>query len=143
MFKKREVSVSLQSIIHSYKLKLLQKKLHQIGFRLLTEYHSFLFGTTIDGWNKFIYKFPSPYGVSFILIQKKQDFLGNFQKDVSVSLRSIIHSYTCYLATTLLSQIVSVSLRSIIHSYDLTRKSVILTTKICFRLLTEYHSFLL
>ena len=90
------ISVSLRSIIHSYKL--LSNKNYssqeKSNFRLLTEYHSFLFesGYSIkeDGtvenfrllteYHSFLYKswngigtdipekFPSPYGVSFILI---------------------------------------------------------------------------
>ena len=36
-------------------------------FRLLTEYHSFLFKNTCNSFNLFN-MFPSPYGVSFILI---------------------------------------------------------------------------
>ena len=38
------------------------------GFRLLTEYHSFLFVLVSVG--RILYEFPSPYGVSFILISK-------------------------------------------------------------------------
>ena len=37
------------------------------SFRLLTEYHSFLLHTSMDIKNMDM-KFPSPYGVSFILI---------------------------------------------------------------------------
>ena len=94
-------------------------------------------------------KFPSPYGVSFILIFEYIHPLDIDCFDVSVSLRSIIHSYsriagtqyTCYhwkfpspygvsfililwCRTTDKSCIgrkVSVSLRSIIHSYALGR----------------------
>ena len=39
-----------------------------------------------------VFKFPSPYGVLFILIIKKF-LIENNKKFVSVSLRSIIHSY--------------------------------------------------
>ena len=63
-------------------------------FRLLTEYHSFLF-TKETALMKFLMNtFPSPYGVSFILII---NFYQDIENDkiiiVSVSLRSIIHSY--------------------------------------------------
>ena len=87
--------------------------------------------------------FPSPYGVSFILIYKKRNFISYEEFVVSVSLRSIIHSYflitgrvlktdeiefpSPYGVSFILIQkfdigckdknIVSVSLRSIIHSY--------------------------
>ena len=66
MFK--TVSVSLWSIIHSY-LGMLMKFLQvHLSFRLLTEYHSFLYFI-----EKYVFieeddEFPSPYGVSFILI---------------------------------------------------------------------------
>ena len=90
-----KISVSLRSIIHSYYYKdvlynfltslfpspygvsfILIQMLYfwlvdngYINFRLLTEYHSFLFfsHTTSKHRNLFL-KFPSPYGVSFILI---------------------------------------------------------------------------
>ena len=64
------------------------------NFRLLTEYHSFLWtmGTKKEYiWTK---KFPSPYRVSFILMSLK--IVYKKQKVyylVFVSLRSIIHSY--------------------------------------------------
>ena len=41
-----------------------------------------------------VIKFPSPYGVSFILMQLVRFMLGVLEgTKVSVSLRSIIHSY--------------------------------------------------
>ena len=62
---------------------------------------------------------------------------------VSVSLRSIIHSYTNLDYSLILgvSFKVSVSLRSIIHSYPIKVVSVE-NIVLCFRLLTEYYSFL-
>ena len=117
-----EVSVSLRSIIHSYIGKnwdysrttgkfpspygvsfILMKffiaydknSIIFYGFRLLTEYHSFLFVLdTMGAYVHYMEKFPSPYGVSFILMNT-------------------------HLTQTLLLIIVS-----------------------SFRLLTEYHSFL-
>ena len=64
-----------------------------LSFRLLTEYHSFLFGDV------------------------KNITIGELA--VSVSLRSIIHSYESTIAIIRLGELiyVSVSLRSIIHSY--------------------------
>ena len=66
----------------------------QNSFRLLMEYHSFLSDNYLTSHSKFIIKFPSPYGVSFILIIRK---INTFRVIgvplVSVSLRSIIHSY--------------------------------------------------
>ena len=86
-----------------------------LGFRLLTEYHSFLWQ-----WKAYL-------GSGLV---------------VSVSLRSIIHSYLSSIGVMELSRLrVSVSLRSIIHSYF----SIVSITRYntnCFRLLTEYHSFL-
>ena len=91
-----KVSVSLRSIIHSYKLANFLKVCYHckfpspygvsfilmfvdkvddavgnfISFRLLTEYHSFLLKKSrVTIGNKAILEFPSPYGVSFILIQ--------------------------------------------------------------------------
>ena len=64
--------------------------------------------------------FLSPYGVSFILIDL------------------IFQSYN-----TVIAIIVSVSLRSIIHSYEMERQGIIeVDKKESFRLLTEYYSFL-
>ena len=112
-------------------------------FRLLTEYHSFLFNDKLECIDEFkvsvslrsiihSYKdlifqsyntviaimFPSPYGVSFILILKsfKNEYFINLYK-VSVSLWSIIHSYRREKNNKTFTSLVSVSLWSIIHSY--------------------------
>ena len=62
-----------------------------LRFRLLTEYRSFLYYVLAD--NNFVKGvFPSPYGVSFILIAIKTG-VNNVTGMVSVSLRSIVHSY--------------------------------------------------
>ena len=66
------------------------------SFRLLTEYHSFLF--IIDEGEHLkanVIEFPSPYGVSFILIDKTiwERLIKRMYK-VSVSLWSYIHFYT-------------------------------------------------
>ena len=92
------------------------------SFRLLMEYHSFLL--VDDGMCKVV----------------------KFVKDVSVSLWSIIHSYTTDRDSRIrfYKYLVSVSLWSIIHSYildDCMGDSRILFFG--FRLLMEYHSFLL
>ena len=89
------VSVSLRSIIHSYFLKRRLKDLKLRSFRLLTEYHSFLCNALKENEMYLQVKvsvslrsiihsytslclvpsfhlqktFPSPYGVSFILIR--------------------------------------------------------------------------
>ena len=90
-----EVSVSLRSIIHSYlEVKFMDSTIVVLCFRLLTEYHSFLFS------------FLAP-SLPIILLLK-----------VSVSLRSIIHSY-------------------------IKIKTNVIFIELSFRLLTEYHSFLL
>ena len=70
-----KVSVSLRSIIHSY-LWIEDNNLHikaKKGFRLLTEYHSFLYEDNMKTINIKGKKFPSPYGVSFILMSSFQD----------------------------------------------------------------------
>ena len=86
------VSVSLRSIIHSYYIRLAPINFNIVefpspygvsfilivicllvyyifhwSFRLLTEYHSFLYGTNTNDDESQV-TFPSPYGVSFILI---------------------------------------------------------------------------
>ena len=61
-------------------------------FRLLTEYHSFLLKFKKGTIEVKLLEFPSPYGVSFILIFKSS-FVYFISFIVSVSLRSIIHSY--------------------------------------------------
>ena len=102
-----------------YKFKILNNLDKLQGFRLLTEYHSFLYDyskTTSKFRNLFL--FPSPYGVSFILIVKKLakqsglDF--EFPSPYGVSFILIGSQYTFT-----------------------TPQEVA-----CFRLLTEYHSFL-
>ena len=88
-----------------------------LSFRLLMEYHSFLFRTVFDFEDSYI-EFPSPYGVSFILIIDENNGI-NGKGYVSVSLWSIIHSY--FKKSSLYKSFdikVSVSLWSIIHSYD-------------------------
>ena len=58
---------------HSFLLETMVNSNNKIvanaSFRLLTEYHSFLFRYEIDK-KSILWKFPSPYGVSFILIKK-------------------------------------------------------------------------
>ena len=110
------VSVSLRSIVHSYNSRIsIYNKVFN-SFRLLTEYRSFLCLTDFIILFWIVITFPSPYGVSFILIIHAYPFIIRFSI-VSVSLRSIVHSYPyCFLRKMILS-IVSVSLRSIVHSY--------------------------
>ena len=111
------VSVSLRSIIHSYEV-VRDKENETIGFRLLTEYHSFLFvqyflliyhhklgvsvslrsiiHSYIDGnfkkYKNYLIRFPSPYGVSFILM-----FLNTtckaLEKFISFRLLTEYHSF--------------------------------------------------
>ena len=63
------------------------------SFHLLTEYRSFLLKKMLNCSNH-VLGFPSPYGVIFILTRLNKIIGGikNVRK-VSVSLRSIIHSY--------------------------------------------------
>ena len=67
--------------------------LELVGFRLLMEYHSFLSVGRLMYEIIQILKFPSPYGVSFILIINRNFIRYNSSNRVSVSLWSIIHSY--------------------------------------------------
>ena len=88
------------------------------------EYHSFLFlsinrfKTCNSEW------FPSPYGVSFILIFIVQmEYTRYYLVMVSVSLWSIIHSYFSLINYHFMLELrVSVSLWSIIHSYPMVKK---------------------
>ena len=138
------------------------------SFRLLTEYHSFLF--IIDEGEHLkanVIEFPSPYGVSFILILKHRIvweqhhkkfpspcgvsfiLIKGFMKfddlwDYRFRLLAEYHSFLCirillYEKGTIR---VSVSLRSIIHSYKIEYEDITTSKILSFRLLTEYHSFL-
>ena len=89
------VSVSLRSYIHSYWMRTYAGFHLLESFRLLTKLYSFLLSfmelIALFRTNTF----PSPYGVSFILISYRKHPMKDFNW-VSVSLRSYIHSY--YLA---------------------------------------------
>ena len=85
------------------------------------EYHSFLFlsintfKTCNSEW------FPSPYGVSFILMKNNLEIFREIKNIMQVS----------------------VSLWSIIHSYKIKGSDYMVDLEILgFRLLMEYHSFL-
>ena len=95
--KKPKVSVSLRSIIHSY---------WEYDFNyndLIKEFPSpygvsfILIGRRETVEVTLYLEFPSPYGVSFILIVLYEAIqnLPHCCGQVSVSLRSIIHSYSC------------------------------------------------
>ena len=113
------------------------------GFRLLMEYHSFLYWTNAVINHLCIDKFPSPYGVSFILIKQNHIFIEverYFGFRLLMELYSFLHTSNLYchfidnqfpspygviFILTEISKrgswfryrIVSVSLWSIIHSY--------------------------
>ena len=87
------VSVSLRSIIHSYEYRdddVECMAFPVVSFRLLTEYHSFL--CKKDILKVMVNEFPSPYGVSFILII---DVLKNYitLKSYSFRLLTEYHSF--------------------------------------------------
>ena len=88
--------------------------------------------------------FPSPYGVSFILIKmynlNSYTTEDKFPSPYGVSF--ILIYYRCYRLIKLKAILVSVSLRSIIHSYRKRGDKYEKMFYLCFRLLTEYHSFL-
>ena len=118
------ISVSLRSIIHSYCMLMINgmEKVFGESFRLLTEYYSFLL--------KMLKCSELKQMVSFRLLTEYHSFLFRdhanlvdflLEKEVSVSLRSIIHSYLnfIYLIKLIIFFPVSVSLRSIIHSYGI------------------------
>ena len=88
--------------------------------------------------------FPSPYGVSFILIVNFHFWFTKEKKDyVSVSLRSIIHSYGNALMYDVLDVLkVSVSLRSIIHSYPTVKKVFCCNNFLeCYRMIFLFLNF--
>mgnify|MGYP007007192792 FL=1 len=112
------VSVSLRSIIHSY-------------FQILI----ILF---------FLLLFPSPYGVLFILIREDK-MKHNEIKNLSFRLLTEYYSFLWIRIHLLYYQnihFVSVSLRSIIHSYLQLLNNLSIKINYGFRLLTEYYSFL-
>ena len=87
------VSVSLRSIIHSYYIienqwKAWIQKLFPSPYGV-----SFILIRLIIFLKCLVLQFPSPYGVSFILIKLQGRIISVADKGVSVSLRSIIHSY--------------------------------------------------
>ena len=113
-----------------------------VSFRLLTEYHSFLFYMKKQN-NTFM-------TLSFRLLTEYHSFLLEFyQKEVlyyrvSVSLRSIIHSYLlCTLNLSFSSlPFVSVSLRSIIHSYPMVKKVFCCNNFLeCYRMIFLFLNF--
>ena len=111
-------------------------------FRLLTEYHSFLLYT------RKINNSCNSRNISVSLRSIIHSYLiwnfilsPPFPLRISVSLRSIIHSYFNACKLEYSSCFISVSLRSIIHSY-LRMVRMFDSTILNFRLLTEYHSFL-
>ena len=88
--------------------------------------------------------FPSPYGVSFILISYYCLSRWSNEYDVSVSLRSIIHSYLYYYNIILVSKLqfpspYGVSFILIVNTGIIQEQRGSIES---FRLLTEYHSFL-
>ena len=138
------------------------------SFRLLTEYHSFLYWGCKKYYNRRTSKFPSPYGVSFILmdilVKNIHSYLNKgFPSPYGVSFILIDRMRK---ANETNYQFVSVSLRSIIHSYIMVIYTdnaiykvfpspygvsfILMSDNIAmffeetngFRLLTEYHSFL-
>ena len=98
-----------------------------------------VFEISVTNW---LYKFPSPYGVIFILIcLNLEDWEVDFN-EVSVSLWSIIHSYK--IKIELIKQMKNMFPSPYGVIFILTEKSRggIMLSFEGFRLLTEYHSFL-
>ena len=113
-------------------------------FRLLTEYYSFL-SLKENVLKITAIKFPSPYGVLFILICSMSEqytilfFINGFR--LLTEYYSFFYEVYTYGIKCYTSQ-VSVSLRSIIQSYQWFSFTVNLIAENSFRLLTEYYSFL-
>ena len=113
------VSVSLRSIVHSYKLlKIVERDICANSFRLLTEYRSFLCLIFLLG-SRLIYSL------------------------VSVSLRSIVHSYVKFMNKQF-QLVKSFRLLTEYRSFLFSQHHLIclLYHEQRFRLLTEYRSFL-
>ena len=95
----------------------IRKLATDVGFRLLTEYHSFLSSRK--------YSIYFLHFLCFRLLTEYHSFLSVFR----------------YIITNIIIYHVSVSLRSIIHSYTKNVGQIVVELA-SFRLLTEYHSFL-
>ena len=96
LYRRLKVSVSLRSIIHSYRYNYLLFTQSFVCFRLLTEYHSFLFWGHMHEatiMKVFGFRLLTEYH-SFLFMKRFSKYQFNIRKWVSVSLRSIIHSYT-------------------------------------------------
>ena len=124
MIKWDYVSVSLRSIIHSYNKKHLDECLDAVfivSVSLRSIIHSYLLSINMVIKNTAM-KFPSPYGVSFILILKVSCWI-TARNLISFRLLTEYHSFLYgeyeYLIEHFIEK-VSVSLRSIIHSYLLS-----------------------
>ena len=111
------------------------------SFRLLTEYHSFLWWNYRNSWkNGKFWWFPSPYGVSFILIgnvRTREEIAKVFPSPYGVS----------FILINMLKGLVKVGLGFRLlteyHSFLFIKYWSNGTIKVkSFRLLTEYHSFL-
>ena len=102
----------------NFRMLFIVATLHPTGFRLLTEYHSFLFCIVVFFYNFYSFWFPSPYGVSFILIK--------------LIITEDIICYGIWFPSPYGVSFILILLRLCICLIIL-----------CFRLLTEYHSFLL
>ena len=115
--------------------------IYEAGFRLLTEYHSFLYTREFIQPSKFSFRLLTEYH-SFLLTMKSGNVIELKGDIVSVSLRSIIHSY---LFQVLLMFLYLLRFRLLTEYHSFLLKGDILTITsnvISFRLLTEYHSFL-
>ena len=118
---------------HSFLLiiKNLKFRFNEKSFRLLTEYHSFLFlsgdikstdikvsvslRSIIHSYKRhlkycfkwyYLFMFPSPYGVSFILISKQRDYVINNCSTYGFRLLTEYHSFLSYGQKSLLLQYV-------------------------------------
>ena len=123
-----KISVSLRSIIHSYySRKFIQSsKFIEFSVSLRSIIHSY-------GCNLWRYRrrytriFPSPYGVSFILIRTEDGVYLYCRTINNFRLLTEYHSFLLVNGTHKVKYTspISVSLRSIIHSYYIQEKSII------------------
>ena len=135
------VSVSLRSYIHSYD-KFFFDKCDVYKF---PSPYGVIFILTLTHYNILLLtcQFPSPYGVSFILIYNNNCDYSQGGPQVSVSLWSIIHSYTMVRVQCMMPFGLFPSPYGVLFILILPIISKHNHNKMSFRLLTGLYSFLL
>ena len=139
------VSVSLRSIVHSYVDERLYEdsEVNKKSFRLLTEYRSFLFHEMYFIQCCRVRGFPSPYGVSFILILYRHIMM--VVDHISFRLLTEYRSFLSFSNNTSFEILNWLGFRLLTEYRSFLSKVFRKPYSIhysSFRLLTEYRSFL-